>query len=365
MFEEVKEMIDSTIYTNGRGEVTAQNVNLAMHGILDAVEGKFEEVENKVAALEENGTDGGSGALKVWIPIEIHTELTPEQIAENVATYNEIVKGEPVSVILCQGGSVNGMTVIGTMPTTASCTDFEGNKTVMLLANHFVFGEIVTTVGQLYSDGSVAMTTETFEVPSPSGPLKVWINEENTPEQIAENISTYNAIKDKRHENVVLCFDERTDIWEASVTFPVSVDYEATNGDGIAFLDAVIAADPDNSSKTHVMLVRLYKDGATEISFQYDQTNGPLTVWINEENTPEQIAENAATFRALKDGPPTSVVFAIVDELEKALFSVSVYDVTELVFLSHYSQMIIDNSLTPTYINVVLNEDGSTEVEFI
>lgn len=260
MFEEVKEMIDSTIYTNGRGEVTAQNVNLAMHGILDAVEGKFEEVENKVAALEENGTDGGSGALKVWIPIEIHTELTPEQIAENVATYNEIVKGEPVSVILCQGGSVNGMTVIGTMPTTASCTDFEGNKTVMLLANHFVFGEIVTTVGQLYSDGSVAMTTETFEVPSPSGPLKVW---------------------------------------------------------------------------------------------------------INEENTPEQIAENAATFRALKDGPPTSVVFAIVDELEKALFSVSVYDVTELVFLSHYSQMIIDNSLTPTYINVVLNEDGSTEVEFI
>ena len=173
MFEEVKEMIDSTIYTNGRGEVTAKNINLAMHGMVHATEEKFGEVndavkavEDKVTALEENGTGGGSGALKVWIPIEIHTELTPEQIAENVATYNEIVKGEPVSVVLCQGGSFNGMTSVATMPTTASCTDVGGNKAVILLANQFVDGEIATTLGQLYSDGSVAMTTEIFVVPS-------------------------------------------------------------------------------------------------------------------------------------------------------------------------------------------------------
>ena len=48
MFKETREMIDSTVYTNGRGEVTAQNVNLAMHGILDAAEGKFTEVDNEM-----------------------------------------------------------------------------------------------------------------------------------------------------------------------------------------------------------------------------------------------------------------------------------------------------------------------------
>ena len=93
MFEEVKEMIDSTIYTNGRGEVTAQNVNLAMHGMVDATEEKFGEVndavksvEDKVTALEENGTPAPSGPLRVWI----NEENTPEQVAENAATYTEL-----------------------------------------------------------------------------------------------------------------------------------------------------------------------------------------------------------------------------------------------------------------------------------
>lgn len=96
MFEEVKEMIDSTIYTNGRGEVTAQNINLAMHGMVDATEeelGKVNDavkaVEDKVTALEENGTGGNvapSGPLRVWI----NEENTPEQVAENAATYTAL-----------------------------------------------------------------------------------------------------------------------------------------------------------------------------------------------------------------------------------------------------------------------------------
>lgn len=101
MFEEVKEMIDSTIYTNGRGEVTAQNVNLAMHGCVDAIGMTFgkvndavKTVEDKVTALEENGTGGGTGALRVWINETIGTENTPEQIAENVATYNVLARRE-------------------------------------------------------------------------------------------------------------------------------------------------------------------------------------------------------------------------------------------------------------------------------
>jgi hypothetical protein len=96
MFEEVKEMIDSTIYTNGRGEVTAQNVNLAMHGMVDATEEKFGEVEtnvadvtNRVAELEQNGSSGnagGRGPLRVWI----NEENTPEQVAENASTYTAL-----------------------------------------------------------------------------------------------------------------------------------------------------------------------------------------------------------------------------------------------------------------------------------
>lgn len=65
MFEETKEMIDSTIYTNGRGEVTAQNVNLAMHGMLDAVEGKFEEVDGEIASTEEKITEIKNDIIKL------------------------------------------------------------------------------------------------------------------------------------------------------------------------------------------------------------------------------------------------------------------------------------------------------------
>lgn len=207
MFEEVKEMIDSTIYTNGRGEVTAQNVNLAMHGMVDATEEKFDEVndavkavEDKVTALEENATGGGAGALKVWMPIyDASSELTPEQIAENVATYNEIVKGEPVSVVICMAESVDGITAVGTIPTTASYTDFGGNKTVALLANQFVHGDITAILGQLFSDGSVAMTTEIFVVPSSSGPLYIVTDNSTegsslTDEQKSDNVRTYNIL---------------------------------------------------------------------------------------------------------------------------------------------------------------------------
>ena len=99
MFTEIKEMIDSTIYTNGRGEVTAQSVNLAMHGILDAADGKFTEVndavkavEDKVTALEENGT-GGSGALRVWMDEIINGSILSEKKAENALTYAAIKNG--------------------------------------------------------------------------------------------------------------------------------------------------------------------------------------------------------------------------------------------------------------------------------
>lgn len=76
MFEEVKEMIDSTIYTNGRGEVTAQNINLAMHGMVDATEEGLAEMEKSVEAtngkiveLGKQIEEGGLGGLEFSFPL--------------------------------------------------------------------------------------------------------------------------------------------------------------------------------------------------------------------------------------------------------------------------------------------------------
>ena len=53
MFTETREMIDSTVYINGRGEVTAQNINLAMHGMLDATEDVVESVNLSIESVDE------------------------------------------------------------------------------------------------------------------------------------------------------------------------------------------------------------------------------------------------------------------------------------------------------------------------
>lgn len=110
MFTEVKEMIDSTIYENGKGEVTAQNVNLAMHGIVDAAEevvstldGKLntetsnrEALEERVTAIEENGTGGGSQPIVVYMGIPEETEdgyvfsLTADEKSNNAEAFKAI-----------------------------------------------------------------------------------------------------------------------------------------------------------------------------------------------------------------------------------------------------------------------------------
>ena len=222
MFEEIKEMIDATVYPNGNGEVTAQNINLAMQGIVDATEEKIAEVEEMVAEIGENGV-GGSGALKVWYWNEEEGIIpTEEQIAENMATYNEIVKGEPVSVVLCSEGSVDGMTIVATMPTTVSCMDLGGNKTVSLLAHQIASREIVIIMGQLDSDGSVVMLTETVDVPASSGPLTFYIGylstlsaeERITAEQKEHNAAMFEIYKSSPYALGV--FVDQSEMFSAS-----------------------------------------------------------------------------------------------------------------------------------------------------
>lgn len=101
MFKETKEMIDATIYENGNGEITAQNVNLAMHGMLDAVETEVEAVKTDVEAVKDKVAEieksAGSGVLRVWYSPVV--ELTEKQINDNKASYNEIRNGGAIDSV--------------------------------------------------------------------------------------------------------------------------------------------------------------------------------------------------------------------------------------------------------------------------
>lgn len=104
MFEEVKEMIDSTIYTNGRGEVTAQNINLAMHGMVDATEEGLDEMgksveatNNKIVELEKQIEEGGLGGLEFSFPMLLITflEINPNGFVFDRATTASIIEEMP------------------------------------------------------------------------------------------------------------------------------------------------------------------------------------------------------------------------------------------------------------------------------
>lgn len=104
MFEEVKEMIDSTVYTNGNGEVTAQNVNLAMHGMVDATEEGLAEMEKSVEAtngkiveLGKQIEEGGLGGLEFSFPMTLlaFLEIDPNGFVLDRATTAAIIEEMP------------------------------------------------------------------------------------------------------------------------------------------------------------------------------------------------------------------------------------------------------------------------------
>ena len=73
--EELKDLIDNTINENGTKAITGKALNLALN-----------EITNAVA---EAATTGGSAAKTLYVGSD-SSPLTEEQIASNVALYNEI-----------------------------------------------------------------------------------------------------------------------------------------------------------------------------------------------------------------------------------------------------------------------------------
>ena len=87
--EELKEMIDSVIVENGRGQITGQGLNLVLNEMSDA--------------LSEMG--GGGGACLVYVPMGEGENLTKEQIAFNAKQY-DIISSKMLNGELVQIGTI-------------------------------------------------------------------------------------------------------------------------------------------------------------------------------------------------------------------------------------------------------------------
>lgn len=132
--EELKDLIDSTINENGTKAITGQALNLALNEIVNAV--------------AEAATTGGSAAKTLYVGSD-SSPLTEEQIASNVALYNEISAALSNKEVPPQ---VNGVAYIAQLGGNAAFTgDF-------IMMQDGVVGIIAyTVVFMLASDGSVTV----------------------------------------------------------------------------------------------------------------------------------------------------------------------------------------------------------------
>ena len=75
--DEIRDLIDNTITTNGVKNITGQALNLALNEIVNAV--------------AEAATTGGSGVKRLYINIDSSPITDEQQLASNAALYTEIV----------------------------------------------------------------------------------------------------------------------------------------------------------------------------------------------------------------------------------------------------------------------------------
>ena len=129
--EELKDLIDSTINENGTKAITGQALNLALNEIVNAV--------------AEAATTGGSAAKTLYVGSD-SSPLTEEQIASNVALYNEISTALSNKEIPPQ---VNGVAYVA----EAGNIGFTSSGIWAIEADIYVYAMPVVCI--LASDGSV------------------------------------------------------------------------------------------------------------------------------------------------------------------------------------------------------------------
>lgn len=130
--EELKDLIDSTINENGTKAITGKALNLALN-----------EITNAVA---EAATTGGSAAKTLYVGSD-SSPLTEEQIASNVALYNEISTAMSNGEIPPQVNGVANITQLGGNAAFNGDLIFIQDGVVNIIAYMVVF--------MLASDGSV------------------------------------------------------------------------------------------------------------------------------------------------------------------------------------------------------------------
>lgn len=132
--EELKDLIDSTINENGTKAITGKALNLALN-----------EITNAVA---EAATTGGSAAKTLYVGSDA-SPLTEEQIASNVALYNEI------STALSNGAMPPQVNGVGYFAEIGRNVAFNGN---LIFIQEGVVNIIAYAVSFiLASDGSVTV----------------------------------------------------------------------------------------------------------------------------------------------------------------------------------------------------------------
>ena len=92
-FEEIKDMINSTITENGQRHITGKSINLALIETLTAIE-EF---------LENNKPKGGAASEIAYLPDMNTGEMDPEHQAHNLEIYNKFKAafegGEPLPLL--------------------------------------------------------------------------------------------------------------------------------------------------------------------------------------------------------------------------------------------------------------------------
>lgn len=134
--DEIRDLIDNTITTNGVKNITGQALNLALNEIVNAV--------------AEAATTGGGGVKRLYADINGGSITDPEQLASNAALYTEIVTAltndelPPQVMILA---NIDGTYINGNSLATIY------NGTTLTL---FVFAESFA-ICSLTSDGNVTV----------------------------------------------------------------------------------------------------------------------------------------------------------------------------------------------------------------
>lgn len=133
--EELKDLIDNTINENGAKAITGQALNLALNEIVNAV--------------AEAATTGGSAAKTLYVGSD-SSPLTQEQIASNVALYNEISTALSNKEMPPQ---VNGVAYV------AGSGNIGFTSSIVCVVKNIVYVYAMPMVCMLASDGSVTVQT--------------------------------------------------------------------------------------------------------------------------------------------------------------------------------------------------------------